>query len=357
MKNVLLISTSLHTQGGISTMIKNWLSSPLKEKYNFSHLASHKNGSKLIKIYFLISSYLIFPLILLTKRIDLIHINGSMKTSFLRKSYFLIIGKLLAKTIIYHMHSPCIDNYFAEISKLKRYLVCKFLDLYDLHFAVSHSLANDLQKWTKTPVIVIYNSVNICSSNHSALQDKDNCYILTIGDVRERKGSDDLLKVAVILKDKKVKFRLAGNGDLNKYKEMANSYGIKEKIDFLGWLDRCQLESELRKADIYFHPSYNEGLPMAVLEAISYGLPIISTSVGGIKEIVENEKNGFLFEPGDIEKFSDKINLLYEKSDLRLKMGQISKKIAQDKFNIMNIVKQIDNHYQKLLNPLTKNNN
>ncbi len=226
MKNILVISTSLSTRGGISSVLKLLFSSELNKKYKLYHLSSHRDGNAVIKSWYIIQSYFLYPFILFTQRIDLVDIHGSMRMSFLRKGYFLIIGKLFKKKVVYHMHSPCIDNHLEKISTLKRRTIIKLFDLYDLIFTLCDTLAHDLQKWTVTPVRFSYNPVLLPSISTPRISPKQIITVLTLGELGERKGTEDLLKVAQILVGNNIQFRIGGNGDIGKYRDIAKDFGI-----------------------------------------------------------------------------------------------------------------------------------
>lgn len=349
MKNILIISTDLNAQGGISTVVKLLINSSLKDKYNLLHLSTHINGTKLIKFFVMIKAYSLYPVILIVKNISLVHIHGGMKSSFFRKSYFLLLAKLFGKRVIYHMHSAMVNEYLEKGSKLKKFIVCRLFNLYDVIVVISKSWAKVIQKRTKTTIRIIYNPVSLPSIDKFGKSSGNDFIVFTLGEIGRRKGTEDIVKVAQHLKNRRISFRIAGGGDLKKYHEIAKKFNVREKIEFLGWIDEKQREEEFILADIYFLPSYHEGLPMSILEAISYGLPIISTPVGGISEIIENEINGFLVKPGNIESFVDKIIFLHANEEARKKMGIISRKIAEDKFCIKGIVRQIDEVYNELL--------
>jgi len=104
-----------------------------------------------------------------------------------------------------------------------------------------------------------------------------------------------------------------------------------------------------KNADIYILPSYNEGLPMSILEAMTYCLPIISTPVGGIPEAVHDGVNGYLINPGDCKALAEKIELLATDKPLREQMGLASYKLVQEKFDINVIIKQLKEIYQDVL--------
>ena len=105
-----------------------------------------------------------------------------------------------------------------------------------------------------------------------------------------------------------------------------------------------------KQADIYVLPSYAEGLPMSILEAASYGLPIVATRVGGIPEIIDDGVNGFLIDPGDKGALTDRLLRLIENPELRSQMGRAAYQKVKEKFDVDTVVKQLDSLYQEFLN-------
>ena len=116
---------------------------------------------------------------------------------------------------------------------------------------------------------------------------------------------------------------------------------------YLGWVSGAEKIDVFNIADIFVLPSYNEGLPISILEAMSYGLPILSTTVGGIPEIVENGVNGFLVEPGDKNALLEFLEVLVLNKTKRLEMGEKSRLVVAD--HLPNSVEsQLKNLYNSL---------
>ena len=106
--------------------------------------------------------------------------------------------------------------------------------------------------------------------------------------------------------DGKAIFYIGGNGETEKLVELINSYSLENIVEFIGWVSKDKKTEYFNKSDGYILPSYNEGLPISILEAMSYELPIISTNVGGIPEIVDSN-NGALIEPGNKKQLKEAI--------------------------------------------------
>jgi glycosyltransferase involved in cell wall biosynthesis len=110
---------------------------------------------------------------------------------------------------------------------------------------------------------------------------------------------------------------LAGDGDLEKAKTLARNLGIFDRITCTGWLDSPGVHALLESSDVLILPSHAEGLPMAIVEAFAYGVPVIASSVGAIPEIVVDRKSGLLISPGDVDALERAIRDLCADDQLR----------------------------------------
>ena len=130
--------------------------------------------------------------------------------------------------------------------------------------------------------------------------------IVSLGRLGERKGTYDLIKaierIEVQIPD--IKCYLAGDGDIDRCKQIVEGKKLENNIIIVGWADFDKKLELRKKSSVLVLPSYNEGLPMAILEGMACGKAIISTTVGAIPEVVK-EENGILIEPGDIKKLSE----------------------------------------------------
>ena len=160
---------------------------------------------------------------------------------------------------------------------------------------------------------------------------------LFLGALIQRKGVINLLAAVKKMKDQGISdfhLLIAGSGaEEQRLKEYVQINGIQEYVEFLGWMTKEQKTALMKKSDVLVLPSYNEGLPIAVLEAMSYGLPIISTNVGSIAEAVKEKENGFLIEPGDVDSLANAMIQLINDSYLWEKESKAARKICENKFS------------------------
>ena len=256
-------------------------------------------------------------------------------------------AKLLGKKVIVHFHAFSPETTInSKYQKIYRYLfneadcVIVLSQLWEKYVNDAFHLEDKLQ--------VIYNPCTTEILEEKYVKKKQ---ILFAGTVNARKGYADMIKafakIAREYPDWKIVF--AGNGEIKQGEELAKSLGIESQTVFLGWVSGNAKDKAFKESEIFCLPSYAEGFPMAVLDAWAYGLPVITTPVGGIPDIAEDGKNMLLFDAGDTEKLAYNMKVLIDNEDLRNQIINESIKLAKTTFNIDTINKQIESLYQKLL--------
>jgi len=144
------------------------------------------------------------------------------------------------------------------------------------------------------------------------------------------------------------KFIIVGDGELRQELEnYARQIGIQDSVIFTGW--RRDLEKIYAGLDIVCLTSLNEGTPVSLIEAMAAAKPVISTDVGGVKDIVEHEKNGLLVASGNIDEYADAVIKLIKNPDMRLNMGAYGRESVREKFSKDRLIEDMKKLYTKLL--------
>jgi glycosyltransferase involved in cell wall biosynthesis len=172
----------------------------------------------------------------------------------------------------------------------------------------------------------------------------------TLARFHKQKGYSYLLDAAVMLKENmpSVSFLLVGDGALKSLmEEKAHSLGLSDSVIFTGI--RRDVPEILALLDVFVLPSLWEGLPIALLEAMAAGLPVVATRVGGVPEVVVDGVTGLLVPPRDPEAFSKAILKLLQDPDLRQKMGQAGRERVMEHFSAERMVQDTEALYQQLL--------
>ena len=123
---------------------------------------------------------------------------------------------------------------------------------------------------------------------------------------------------------------------------------LPDQVLFLGWVKGEQKDLLFRKASVFCLASYTEGFPMAVLDAWSYGIPVISTPVGGLPDVLLDGENVLFFQPGDIDGLSDKLKCLLTDDSLRLRLSDASLCLANGEFSVSYVNEQMVDLYGNL---------
>ena len=350
MKHIVMLGSGRGVKGGISSVVNNYFCSPLPKIYNLYYIPTHIDGNKFIKLNQFVKSFFIFIVRMLTCRVDIVHIHSASRASFYRKSVFILFSKLFRKNIILHIHGGEFGIFYhQESGRLKKWYIRKFMRLADVVIALS-------SKWKESLGDIMGGGEEIeIIPNPVALPDQkrvchrtDITRILFMGKLDRGKGIYDLIEAAktTIPIRKDLLFVICGDGKMQEIRRLLEESGLNKYFLFPGWVE--DKEKYFQEADIFILPSYNEGLPMCVLEAAAFGLPIISTPVGGIGEVIEDGVNGFLIAPGDIDGMREKILQLASSRELCRKMGEKAFNKVSECFNLNRIVEQLDKIYQEL---------
>lgn len=218
--------------------------------------------------------------------------------------------------------------------------------------AVSKKVATELESFSldQKSVIVIYNGVDENVFLPSKIQKKDK-YILYTGRISYGKGLFELIDCAnEICKSRKdIRFVLAGDGPiLQLLKNKAKNIYLENYIEFLGRVDRDTIIKLYQNATIFAFPSYYEGLPGSLLEAMSCKLPIVATKVSGNVELITHEKNGILVPPRNPTALAKAILLLLDNAEMRGRLGENARKTIENGFTWGAISEKILRCYESI---------
>src|SRR5690606_121092 len=136
-------------------------------------------------------------------------------------------------------------------------------------------------------------------------------------------------------------------GEVESLRNYIENENLSDIVEYVGWVDGQKKNDLLLQCNVLILPSYNEGLPISILEAMSYGKAIIATTVGGIPEIVSDNENGFLFTPGDKETLAFLIKKFTTDPELIKRLGDVSLKKVQP-YLIDNVIKQLEVIYKSI---------
>ena len=259
------------------------------------------------------------------------------------------IAAILARVpvIISTEHNTNIDEGF-----LKR-LLKKFLSYFtDKIIAVSESVEKYSilrDKIGEKKIKVIYNGINLEKFLQNKQKEFGNPPIIgVVGRLEEQKGHKYLIEALNLLKNVPWTLWVVGDGSRKTGLErLVKDLNLRGRVIFLG--NRDNIAEILGQIDIFCLPSLWEGLGLAVIEAAASARPIVASKVGGIPEIIEDNKTGLLVEPENVKSLVDGLEqiLLGEKD--ALKMGHKAREAVKEKFGIKRMVREYEELYKELL--------
>ena len=325
---IIMAGPSLSVKGGISSVEKVIINNN-NNKINYVFLPTTRDNNKLMKVFDGVKSWFKFSYMSLRKKIDLLHIHFSSRGSTFRKIPLSIMAKFRGIPIILHAHGSEFRIFHdEECSKFRKKRVRNFLNRASTLIVLSESWKNYYKTICDLPdekIILMRNSVDVLNVKvNLEMKDKNEIMMTSNGRIGRRKGSFDLLKSFELLPlelREKSSFIATGDGEIELWNEYVNKYNLSTFAKTSGWLNDEEFIDLRKKCSIFLLPSYDEGLPMALLEAMAYGQVPIVTPVGGIPEVIVNMKNGLLVEPGDIQGLADAMSLLITDHSLRKELS------------------------------------
>lgn len=278
---------------------------------NMQFIPTWRNGNILVKIWYAVYSYVFFIwYMLFVRSVKIVHIQGAAFASFERNVFFVKVGKLFGKKVVMHMHCADFESYYNP-SKHKQRIV-DTINACDLYLVLSDSWKQYFESiGVKSNIIKVLNNTITPPVTKRVKRSTDILNLLYLGVIGQRKGIYDILNA---LKDNKEMFegkvvlRIGGNQEEEKLQACINEYGLQGMVKFEGFVSGEKKIECLNWADVYILPSFNEGLPIGILEAMSYRHPIISTPVGGIPEVVKDGVNGIMVKPGNVQEIAKAIS-------------------------------------------------
>lgn len=341
-KNILTIGIDYRVVHGGVAAVENVYSTFYEP---FNHIATVVDYGKVHKLMTFFKAYVKFWWWMLFHReIQIVHVHGASNASFRRKKIFINLAKMFGKKVVYHCHGA----EFKRFADNNLQTVAKTLNKCDCIIALSESWKRWFEETFHHKNVIVIKNVIPYPCSHPIEHDKFT--LIFLGRLGKRKGIYDLLDVLSEHKDEfagKIEFLFGGDGDVDEVLSIIKRNGIENIAKYQGWVDGSKKEKLLNIADAYILPSYNEGLPISILEAMSYSLPVISTRVGGIPEILENGENGYIMEPGDNEAIYHSVKQLLVDKDKTKMMGRKSYQKVKEHLPAF-VDKQLDVLYKTL---------
>lgn len=341
-----IIGPDASAKGGIATVIRNFSGITAHSSMNLIFFSTWKEGTTRKHIIDTIGSIIWFPFFLKKNNIELVHFHVAQNGSFYRKSILLMWAKTLGIPTIFHLHASQFDQFYTSKSRVMKRVIRFVLEQATGVVALSESWKEFYESIANIECQVIENAVLLPERNN---YDVDAKKIMSFGRLGQRKGTFDLLEVAKEMEDlyPDYQFILYGDGNIHQVEEVIAKLALSN-VKLGGWVTDEEKENILKNCKIHVLPSYQEGMPMAILETMARGIPNISTTVGGIPKVIDSGKNGLLIEPGNKAQLKKALIDLIENEYLLRKFSQASYQKIQKKFSLEIYYQKWIEYYKKI---------
>lgn len=348
---ILMCSSARTEKGGMNSVIDQLMDHTWDDSLEFSYLATHVTGNPIKKTLFFAKAYGQLKKLIKKNTFDIIHIHMSYKGSFYRKYAVTKLCKKNNKKVIIHLHGSEFKDFYNKGNEKRKRQIRELFTIADVSIVLGDDWKQFVKKIAPKSNIVVVNNAIALPEIEEKKQNQELTFLF-LGALIKRKGVIDLLNaVQVIIKEGISNFRvlIAGSGEEEEtLKKFVAENDLEDCVEFLGWINNTQKPGLLQKSDVLVLPSYNEGLPIAILEAMSYGLPVISTDVGSIKEAVMTGKNGCLFKPGDVEAMASEMKKMILDGTYWQQSSINSRELCEEKFGDRVFFEKIQNIYFEL---------
>lgn len=343
---VLMLGPARTVKGGMSSVVNNYFEYGLDKKIDLRYIETINDKNKLLKAFKEIKGKIEF--LFNVKKYDIIHIHMASRRSTFRKGKYVRIAKKYNKKVIVHIHGAEYKIFFNECNEKQKKFVIDTLKLADKVIVLSEEWKEYFSQLVNPDkIIVIYNAILIPDDFQKNLKVQK---LIFLGRFGNRKGIYDLLEIfpRLITNYPNIELYAAGDGEIEKVEQIVKTNNIEKNVHLLGWIQGNEKEKVLKEGSFFVLPSYNEGMPMSLIEGMAYKNICISTNVGGIPKVINNNVNGIIIEPGDREALYQSLELLLRDSELRKKLSNNARKTVEEKFNIEKNIKILIKLYQDL---------
>ena len=315
------------------------------------------DGSQTSKLRVATGGLLRFSLLAARRRLDLVHLHVSTGPSLVRKVYAVAVARVCRVPLVLHLHSGGFKALTQEGGRsgwLSRRALRWVVRRSDMVVVLSQSWADDLSAWERPrQLCVVPNAPEpISGVDRSVAEGSGSPVILYLGHLYRDKGVYDLLEAFRLVLDRHPAARLvlAGEGREEEGLRLRMSdLGLEQSVELTGWVGPEGRRELLSAAACLTLPSYGEGLPLVVLEAMQVGVPVVATPVGGVPEVVRDDVEALLVAPGEPAALAAALSRVIADRALVARLVEAARQRVEAEYSRPALIRRVEALYRHML--------
>jgi glycosyltransferase involved in cell wall biosynthesis len=337
-------------------MLRILADSSLNDRYDVVVVATYRDGTRIQKAAQALSGLVRLTFLSFAGRVDLVHLHSSWGASFTRKVVALAIVKAARRPVVLHLHGGRFQYELARAGlwgTVRRRAMRWALTRADVVVALTPGWAERLDAWVRIPRLRVVPNAPELAPSATRGEPTSPPTIVYLGHLYRAKGLFELIDAFAELRSAHPDLRLvlAGDGsETERLEAHARARGLgADAIELPGWVGPETKMQLLSTASCFVLPSYHEGLPLAMLEAMTCGVPVVATAVGGIPEVVTDEVSALLVPPRDSHALARALARVLTDPDLAARLSDGGRRRALESYSAAVIAQRVDAIYSELL--------
>ena len=265
----------------------------------FKNVVNYKRGNFAYKMLVTAGAYIeCFFRLLFDRKIRIVHIHTASDNGFRRNIPFVNLAAAMGRKVVLHIHSGRFNEYYEKHHEQVEKVFAKCAVV----VALTKEIKAFYEKMGCRKVVIINNIIEHPEQREIKKDDKA-IHLLYLGVITQTKGIYDLIDVIAEHKEEftgRLVLHVGGNKEVDKLQSLITAHHLENVVKFEGWVSGDKKTELLNQCDVFILPSYTEGVPISILEALSYGKYVVATNVGGVSDIVD-EKCGTMLPPQNKE--------------------------------------------------------
>ncbi len=325
---VALVGPDPEAHGGIAGFEHALISSSLAARFELVPVPTYRDGGLAAKLGHAVRGLALLRRLCAHGEIDIVHVNSSWRISLLRKSAAVSIARAHGCPVVLQLHGSGFERGLHRRGlrgALARAWTGRIARAADIVVAATPNWATDVGELLGLDDVRVVPNTAEAAPGGVPVGGGSAETILFLGRLTRAKGVFELVEAAAALRPSHPRLRLVFGGtgrDEEPLRALVAARGLAGVVELPGWVSGAEKQQLLTSASCLALPSHAEGLPLAVLEALLYGLPVVATSVGGIPEAVRDGEEGLLVPPGDVPALADALRRVLDDAAFARRLAQ-----------------------------------